>query len=147
MAMRHSLIARRRLGPQTQWRTHRKTLSSGLGLDPPLFNYWTFLLPFFSFTLAHSRISHEYSSLFIIVINLIFMFLLWCIDWVGSRYANRFFMPFCITSSIGTHVEIKGKRKVQGVPQLQATALTRHHEVEEIDKPKQAQIKQTYKKH
>ena len=28
----------------------------------------------FSFTLAYSRISHEYSSLFIIVINLIFMF-------------------------------------------------------------------------
>ena len=32
------------------------------------FNYW------FSFTLAYSRISHEYSSLFIIVIYLIFMF-------------------------------------------------------------------------
>ena len=32
------------------------------------FNCW------FSFTLAYSRISHEYSSLFIIVINLIFMF-------------------------------------------------------------------------
>ena len=28
----------------------------------------------FSFTLAYSRISHEYSSLFIIVINLICMF-------------------------------------------------------------------------
>ena len=28
----------------------------------------------FSFTLAYSRISHGYSSLFIIVINLIFMF-------------------------------------------------------------------------
>ena len=33
---------------------------------PPWFNYW------FSFTLAYIRISHEYSSLFIIVINLIF---------------------------------------------------------------------------
>ena len=30
--------------------------------------------------LAYSRISHEYSPLFIIVINLIFMFSLWCID-------------------------------------------------------------------
>ena len=39
-----------------------------LWLGPPLFSYW------FSFTLAYSRISHEYSSLFIIVINLIFMF-------------------------------------------------------------------------
>ena len=36
--------------------------------DLPWFNYW------FSFTLAYSRISHEYSSLFIIVITLIFMF-------------------------------------------------------------------------
>ena len=48
---------------------------------PGLFSYlfcdcgtpWTFLLPFFSLTLAHSRSNHEYSSLFIIVINLIFM--------------------------------------------------------------------------
>ena len=39
-----------------------------LWLGPPWFNYW------FSFTLAYSRISHEYSSLFIIVFNLIFMF-------------------------------------------------------------------------
>ena len=92
MAMLHSLIARRRFGPQTQWRPLRKTLTIGWGLTiclwlgPPWFNYW------FSFTLAYNRISHEYSSLFIIVINLIFMFSLWCIDWVGSLYANRIFM-------------------------------------------------------
>ena len=35
---------------------------------PAVVQYW------FSFTLTYSRISHEYSSLFIIVINLIFMF-------------------------------------------------------------------------
>ena len=95
------LIARRRFGPQTQWRPLRKSLTSGWGmiiylwLGPPWFNYW------FSFTLAYSRISHEY-SLFIIMINLILMFSLWCIDWVGSLYANRIFMYFCIKSSIGT---------------------------------------------
>ena len=33
MAMLHSLIARRRFGPQTQLRPLRKTLISGLGLD------------------------------------------------------------------------------------------------------------------
>ena len=33
MAMLHSLIARRRFGPQTQWRPFRKALTSGLGLD------------------------------------------------------------------------------------------------------------------
>ena len=33
MAMLHSLIARMRFGPQTQWRPFRKTLTTGLGLD------------------------------------------------------------------------------------------------------------------
>ena len=28
------------------------------------------------------------------------MFSLWCIDWVGSLYANRIFMCFCIKSSM-----------------------------------------------
>ena len=36
--------------------------------------------------------------------------------------------------------EKKDKRKVQGVPQSQATALPRHQEEEETDKSKQAQI-------
>ena len=34
-----------------------------------------------------------------------YMFSLWCIDWVGSLYANRIFMYFCIKSSIGTQGE------------------------------------------
>ena len=37
----------------------------------------------------------------------------------------------------------RGKRKVQGVPQLQTAA----QEEEETDKSKQAQIEQTYVKH
>ena len=40
----------------------------------------------------------------------------------------------------------KGKRKVQGVPQSQTTALPRHKEEEETDKTKQVQIEQTNKK-
>ena len=41
-----------------------------------------------------------------------------------------------------------GKRKVQGVSQLQAAALPRHEEEEETDKTKQkVQIEQTYNKH
>ena len=43
--------------------------------------------------------------------------------------------------------EKKGKRKVQGVPQSQTAALRRPQEEEETDKPKQAQIEQTYEKH
>ena len=41
----------------------------------------------------------------------------------------------------------KGKRKVQGVAQSQTAALPRPQEEEEADKPKQAQIEQTYEKH
>ena len=39
-----------------------------------------------------------------------------------------------------------GKRTVQGVPQSQTAALSRHQEEEVIDKTKQAQIEQTYEK-
>ena len=41
----------------------------------------------------------------------------------------------------------KGKRKSQGVPQSQTTALPRPQEEEETDKSKQAQTEQTYEKH
>ena len=44
-------------------------------------------------------------------------------------------------------IENKDKRKVQGVPQSQTAALTRHQEKEEKDKTKQAQIEQAYEKH
>ena len=39
----------------------------------------------------------------------------------------------------------KGKRKVQAVPQPQATTLSTHQE--ETDKTKQAQIEQMYENH
>ena len=38
----------------------------------------------------------------------------------------------------------KGKRKVQGVPQLQTAAIPRPQEEEETDNSKQAQTEQTY---
>ena len=41
----------------------------------------------------------------------------------------------------------KGKRKAQGMPQLQTAALPRPQEEEETDKSKQAQTEQTYAKH
>ena len=75
-------------------------LTKCLLLGPPWFNYWI------SFTLAYSRISHEYLSLFIIEINYDFMFLLLCTDCVGSLYANRIFVYFCIKSSVGTQGEV-----------------------------------------
>ena len=45
------------------------------------------------------------------------------------------------------HNHKKGKRKVQGVPQLQTATLSKPQEEEETDKSKQAQIEQTYEKH
>ena len=45
------------------------------------------------------------------------------------------------------HIHKKGKRKVQGVSQSQATALPRHQEEEETDSTKQAQIEKAYEKH
>ena len=42
---------------------------------------------------------------------------------------------------------IKGKRKVQGVPQSQAAAHPRHEKEEETYKTKQEQVEQTYEKH
>ena len=71
-------------------------LVSGKGCG---YNYW------FLFIKAYSRISHEYSSL-LIVINLIFMFSLWCVGWVGGLCANRVFVCFRIKSSIGTQGEV-----------------------------------------
>ena len=50
----------------------------------------------FLFTLAYSRINHEYSSLSIIVIHLIF----------GAFMRTECFMFFYIKSSIGTKGEV-----------------------------------------
>ena len=69
-------------------------------LGPPWFNYW------FSFTLAYSRISHEYSSLFIIMIHLIIMFSLWCIDWVVSLYANQILCISVLRVASGPRVKL-----------------------------------------
>ena len=79
-------------------------------LGPPWFNYW------FSFTLAYSRISHECSSLFIIVIGLIFMFSLWCIDWVGSLCAGRFLCVSVLRVASGPRVGLAGCESALGPP-------------------------------
>ena len=56
----------------------------------------------------------------------------------------------CIYNKLKVTIHLyvkKGKRKVQGVPQSQTTALPRPQEEEETDKSKQAKIEQTYEKH
>ena len=116
MALLHSLIARRRFGPQTQWRPPRKTLTSGLGLDvgPPWFNYW------FSFTLAYSRISHKYSSLFIIVYNLIFMFSLWCTE-LGAFMRTEFLCISVLRVASGPRVKLASCKSALNPPVICST--------------------------
>ena len=63
------------------------------------FNQWV------SFTLAYSRISHEYSSLFIIVINLIFMFSLWCIEF-GAFMRTEFLCISVLRVASGPRVKL-----------------------------------------
>ena len=62
-----------------------------------------------SFVLASVQLqlfSHGCSSLFIIVIGLVFMFSLWCVGWVGGLCAGRVFVCFCVGSSFGTQGEV-----------------------------------------
>ena len=54
---------------------------------------------------------------------------------IGDIAVRRGFSVICSGGE-----EQKGKRKVQGVPQLQTTSLARHQEEEETDKTKQVQI-------
>ena len=63
-----------------------------------------FLLPFFSFTLAYSRISHEYLSLFIFVINLIFMLCFDALTELGAFMRIEFLS--ISKSCIGTQGEV-----------------------------------------
>ena len=40
-------------------------------------------------------------SLFVVVVDLIFVFLLWCVGWVGGLCAGRVFVYFCVGSGGG----------------------------------------------
>ena len=104
MAMLHSLIARRRFGPQTQWRPLRKTLTSGLGLDD-MSLAWPPRGSTIGFHLLWHTVELAMSTRLCLLCWLIW-FLCFRIDWVGSLYANRFFMYLCIKSSIGTQGEV-----------------------------------------
>ena len=64
-------------------------------------------------------------------------------------FENVFIFPFNrFIKIVWEHViKKKGKRKVQGVPQLQTAALPRPQEEEETDRSKQAQTEKTFGKH
>ena len=66
----------------------------------PWFNYW------FSFTLAYSKISHEYSSLLIIVINLIFMFCFDALTELGAFMRTEFLCISVLRVASGPRVKL-----------------------------------------
>ena len=81
-----------------------------LWLSPPWFNYW------FSFTLAYSRISHEYSSLFIIVINLILCFRFDALTELGAFMRTKFLCIFVLRVASGPRVKLAGCKSALTTP-------------------------------
>ena len=71
-----------------------------LWLGPPWFNYQ------FSFTLAYNRISHEYSSLFIIMINLILCFCFDALTELRAFMPTEFLFIFVLRVASGPRVKL-----------------------------------------
>ena len=75
IAMLHSLIARRRVGPRTQWRPRHIAFTSGLGLDAMSLAWHTVVQLVVSFNSGLQwGISQEYSFFVSLVIDLILCF-------------------------------------------------------------------------
>ena len=88
-----------------------------LWLDPPWFNYW------FSFTLAYSKISHEYSSfLFIIVINLIFLcFRFDALTELGAFMRTEFLCISVLRVASGPRVKLASCKSALNPPVVYST--------------------------
>ena len=81
----------------------------------PWFNYW------FSITLAYSRISHEYSSLFIIVINLILYFRFDALTDLGAFMRTEFLYIFVLRVASGPRVKLASCKSALNPPVVCST--------------------------
>ena len=81
-----------------------------LWLGPPGFNYW------FSFTLAYSRITHAYSSLFIIVINLILCFRFDALTESGAYMRTEFLCVSVLRVALGPRVKLASYKSALNPP-------------------------------
>ena len=86
-----------------------------LWLGSPWFNYW------FSFTLAYSRISHEYSPLFIIVINLILCFRFDALTELGVFMRTEFLCISVLRVASGPRVKLAGCKSALNPPVVCST--------------------------
>ena len=64
---------------------------------------------------------HEYPSLFIIVINLIFMFLLWCTDELGAFMRSEFLCISVLKVASGPRVKLAGSKNALNGPLVYST--------------------------
>ena len=81
-----------------------------LWLGPLWFNYW------FSFTLTYSRSSHKYSSLFIIVINLIFCFCFDALTELGAFMRTKFLCISVLRVASGPRVKLASCKSALNLP-------------------------------
>ena len=86
-----------------------------LWLGPPWFNYW------FSFTLAYSKISHEYSSLFIIVINLFLCFHFDELTELGAFMRTEFLCVSVFRVASGPRVKLASCKSALNPPVVYST--------------------------
>ena len=95
VAMFHSLIARRWVGLQTQWRSRHKAFTSGFGFDAMSLAWPTVVQLVVSFNSGlHLEISQEYTFLFCHSDRFDLMFSLRCIDWVRKPLCEPNFLCF-----------------------------------------------------
>ena len=110
--MRHSLIARRQVGPQTQWRPRHKAFTSGLRLDAMSLAWPTVVQLVVCFNSGLEwGISQEYSFFVSSQWSIDFVFSLRCIDWVRNPLCEpNVLCIFCflvfIKNYIGIQVEV-----------------------------------------
>ena len=91
MTVLRSLVARRRFGPRTRWQPLLGTLASGLGLGGVSLA-WSAVVRLLVFLCDGMHWSWPWVLVFVYsVIGLVFMFSLWCVDWVGGLCAIRVF--------------------------------------------------------
>ena len=71
-------------------------------LIPPWFGCWL------SFALACSGVGHGCSPLFVVVINLVFVFSLWCVGWAGAFVWSVFLCISVLGVASGPGVGLAG---------------------------------------
>ena len=121
MAMLHPLIAWRRLRLQTQWRPLCKTLTSGLGLDD-MSLAWDAVVQLLIFIYSGiNRISHEYSSLFIIVINWFLYFHFDALTELGAFIQTKFLFISVLRVASRPRVKLASYKSALNPPVVYST--------------------------